>query len=71
MIWIRNLFCVGMDMKQKNTKKKDHSAGLPASKAAVKAPYSNNENVTDSEPEYPFDFGGLPPRDLKKNLGCG
>jgi len=23
------------------------------------------------EPEKPFDFGGLPLRDLKKNLGCG
>jgi hypothetical protein len=23
------------------------------------------------EPEKPFDFGGLPERDLKKNLGCG
>jgi hypothetical protein len=22
------------------------------------------------EGEKPFDFGGLPPRDLKKNLGC-
>jgi hypothetical protein len=22
------------------------------------------------EAEKPFDFGGLPPRDLKKNLGC-
>ena len=21
--------------------------------------------------EKPFDFGGLPQRDLKKNLGCG
>lgn len=21
--------------------------------------------------ENPFDFGGLPQRDLKKNLGCG
>lgn len=21
--------------------------------------------------EEPFDFGGLPQRDLKKNLGCG
>ena len=21
--------------------------------------------------EKPFDFGGLPARDLKKNLGCG
>lgn len=25
----------------------------------------------DSENEGPFDFGGLPSRDLKKNLGCG
>jgi hypothetical protein len=24
-----------------------------------------------AEPEKAFDFGGLPPRDLKKNLGCG
>ncbi|MFM8740335.1 MAG: hypothetical protein ACKOC0_09035 [Cytophagales bacterium] len=24
-----------------------------------------------SESENPFDFGGLPTRDLKKNLGCG
>ena len=23
------------------------------------------------ENEKPFDFGGLPERDLKKNLGCG
>jgi hypothetical protein len=22
-------------------------------------------------PEKPFDFGGLPQRDLKKGLGCG
>jgi hypothetical protein len=24
-----------------------------------------------NEEEKPFDFGGMPPRDLKKNLGCG
>jgi hypothetical protein len=23
------------------------------------------------EEEKPFDFGGIPERDLKKNLGCG
>jgi hypothetical protein len=23
------------------------------------------------EAEKPFDFGGIPDRDLKKNLGCG
>jgi hypothetical protein len=27
------------------------------------------ENPSDDE--NPFDFGGLPARDLKKNLGCG
>lgn len=25
----------------------------------------------DEEKEERFDFGGLPQRDLKKNLGCG
>jgi hypothetical protein len=25
----------------------------------------------DPKPENAFDFGGLPDRDLKKNLGCG
>ena len=25
----------------------------------------------EDEKENPFDFGGLPKRDLKKNLGCG
>lgn len=31
------------------------------------------EGTTDhpEESEDPFDFGGLPKRDLKKNLGCG
>jgi hypothetical protein len=27
--------------------------------------------ISPPEPEKPFDFGGLPQRDLKKNLGCG
>jgi hypothetical protein len=26
---------------------------------------------TPEEPRESFDFGGLPIRDLKKNLGCG
>lgn len=28
------------------------------------------ENV-EAQEEKPYDFGGLPDRDLKKNLGCG
>jgi hypothetical protein len=27
--------------------------------------------IEQEEAEKPFDFGGLPDRDLKKNLGCG
>jgi hypothetical protein len=27
--------------------------------------------VTAADEEKPFDFGGLPQRDIKKNLGCG
>jgi hypothetical protein len=27
--------------------------------------------VTAPDEEKPFDFGGLPQRDIKKNLGCG
>jgi hypothetical protein len=26
---------------------------------------------TPADEDKPFDFGGLPSRDLKKNLGCG
>lgn len=36
-------------------------------KRVTKAP--SEEEVEKNE--KPFDFGGLPPRDLKKNLGCG
>jgi hypothetical protein len=34
----------------------------------VKVKASSNPPDKD---EKPFDFGGLPSRDLKKNLGCG
>ena len=30
----------------------------------------HQEDIQKDE-EKPFDFGGLPQRDLKKNLGCG
>lgn len=37
-------------------------------KKPVKSPPSNPEDATESEKK--FDFGGLPERNLKKNLGC-
>ena len=31
---------------------------------------TNSFGVVDLSPEKPFDFSGLPDRNLKKNLGC-
>jgi hypothetical protein len=46
-------------MKKKLPAKKDK-------KIKKSSPEKKEENTTDA-----FDFGGLPRRDLKKNLGCG
>jgi len=35
-----------------------------------KKPDVPSQNI-EIESEKPFDFGGIPARDLKKNLGCG
>jgi len=43
-------------------------------KKASKKPKVKEKEVPPSvekEKEKPFDFGGLPERSLKKNLGCG
>jgi len=39
----------------------------------IKAPKTKDKagQGTPIEEEKPFDFGGLPERDLKKGLGCG
>jgi hypothetical protein len=49
-----------MAKKQRSKPKKDKTQV----KAEPPKPDANPE-------EKPFDFGGLPERDLKKNLGCG
>jgi hypothetical protein len=46
-------------VKKKSKKKKERT---PVQEADQQAPAAQ---------ENPFDFGGLPVRDLKKNLGCG
>ncbi|MCE2996565.1 MAG: hypothetical protein ACK5RG_18405 [Cyclobacteriaceae bacterium] len=48
-------------MKAKTPKKKEPKAD----------PEKKIPSVPSEEREKPFDFGGLPQRDLKKNLGCG
>ncbi|WKZ59503.1 MAG: hypothetical protein QY309_16770 [Cyclobacteriaceae bacterium] len=52
-------------MKKSKTKKKD--AKQDQKKPEKPAVPATAEETT----ENPFDFGGLPNRDLKKNLGCG
>jgi hypothetical protein len=46
------------------TKKKTEKASVD------KRPETNPVEI-DGAAKNPFDFGGLPLRDLKKNLGCG
>ena len=50
--------------KNEQRKARQHEPpGLPSKKAPLlTAPEKDNET---------FDFGGMPLRDLKKNLGCG
>jgi hypothetical protein len=41
-------------------------------KKEVKKPMPVQEKAIPArDDEKPFDFGGIPDRDLKKNLGCG
>lgn len=49
------------DMSKKKAKVKKEAKPVP--------PKEKDEPQQDDE--KPFDFGGLPDRDLKKNLGCG
>jgi hypothetical protein len=48
-------------MKKKSKKKATKSRGLAPEKG----------DAAKQEIEKTFDFGGLPERDIKKNLGCG
>ena len=45
---------------------KDHEQSLPD-----EAPVSTESSEDPATEPKPFDFGGLPDRNLKKNLGCG
>ena len=53
-----------LDMTR-TTKKKAKKAEKEPKKVEPLAPNPATEE------DKPFDFGGLPNRDLKKNLGCG
>lgn len=54
--------------------KKSVSSAKPKKKierASVKERQETEPNEINKKAINPFDFGGLPVRDLKKNLGCG
>ncbi|HWA34551.1 MAG TPA: hypothetical protein VG737_10500 [Cyclobacteriaceae bacterium] len=42
-----------------------------AKKEIKKAVPVKSKDIPPQDDEKPFDFGGIPDRDLKKNLGCG
>jgi hypothetical protein len=42
---------------------------VPKSKEKTKSKDEIKPSLVDDD--KPFDFGGLPQRDIKKNLGCG
>jgi hypothetical protein len=56
---------------RKKRKKGQKSEALNPQELIVKTEPESAPTVIDSESEDPFNFGGLPKRDLKKNLGCG
>jgi hypothetical protein len=56
-------------MKKSKKSKKNQLSG---SKTAPSAEGTKETTLPEKEgTDTPFDFGGLPNRDLKKNLGCG
>ena len=54
---------------KKARKEMAKKSGKKISKGLKHASARTDQIPTDEE--KPFDFGGLPDRDLKKNLGCG
>lgn len=55
-----------MAKRAPGTNKKEEPKKVAQEKNQGRAP-----DEIPKEPEKLFDFGGLPARDLKKNLGCG
>jgi hypothetical protein len=51
--------------------KKRRKTSSKAAQEKAKALDEFKEGEQPKDEEKPFDFGGLPNRDLKKNLGCG
>jgi hypothetical protein len=59
------------DKPQKTKPPEDEQPAEQAKPDADTAPVAPVEPNPESSQEEGFDFGGLPARNLKKNLGCG
>lgn len=55
------------DMKSKKRPKKSNNNPVPTTRKSDRVVKVDDGQVD----EKPFDYGGIPSRDLKKNLGCG
>lgn len=55
---------------KKKAKEKKTAQKIVTAKPKPIPPAAGSPIVGDDD-EKPFDFGGIPDRDLKKNLGCG
>jgi|GEM_PF-1460183 len=60
-----------MDEKDKISTEGDGSMPRPEEQVVKPDRQAQEQSEPHQEEEAPFDFGGLPKRDLKKNLGCG
>lgn len=47
------------------------SKGKSKKEPKKQKPEPKQKETDKAEEEKPFDFGGMPDRDFKKNLGCG
>lgn len=56
--------------KKKTSVKSEPNPNKNTGKNDVPKPTENQKEQFTAE-EKPFDFGGIPDRNLKKNLGCG
>lgn len=55
-------------MSKRKSKTGKQNSSLEKPKTRVQ---SSDEKGADTDGQKKMDFGGLPGRDLKKNLGCG
>jgi|GEM_PF-7054995 len=57
------------DKPEEKDKKADHDKSAPKEETPSSNPLPDTEKAGDDDDDS-FDFGGLPNRSLKKNLGC-